>query len=181
MFKKIFIFILGLLSFFLINKNVSALTFDLIPPDGNLERGQEINFTINVDTEGKSYSTAQIGMTYDAQYLQYVSVSAGNTFSTISAETAGDGKLIISGSNSSAYSGSDTFAYVTFKLIASSPGSTQLCVLFNPQNTPTPNPSLPPPTSLPKTGNITQVYKGALIGLFFLSLASAGLFFFKNI
>lgn len=181
MLKKVSVFVLILLSFFLINKSVFAITFDLIPPDGNLERGQEIQFTINVDTEGKSYSTTQIGMTYDTQYLQYISISAGNTFSTISAETAGDGKLIISGSNNSPYSGTGTFAYVTFKLIATAPGSTQLCVLFNPENTPTPQPTTPQPTSLPKTGNINQVYKNALIGLFFIAIASTGLFFFKNI
>lgn len=178
MLRKIIIFLLVFFAgsvFFI--KPIQAITFDLIPPDGELQRGQEIKFTINVDTEGKSYNNTKIGMTYDTQYLEYVSVSSGDTFSTVSAESAGEGKLIVTGSTNSSYSGSGIFAYVTFKLIAQSPGSTQLCVLFNPQNTPT----IPPPTALPTTGSVNNVYKGVLVGLAFLIIAGSGLFFFKNI
>lgn len=180
--KKILLTVLLIISYFLSAGSIQAITFDLIAPSGQLERGQEVKFTINIDTEGKSYSSTQIGMTYDTQYLEYISVSAGNTFTTVSANPQEGGKLIISGSSSSGYSGSGVFAYVTFKLIASSPGSTELCVLFNPDVTPTPKPTSPPaPTALLTSGNINGVARGLTFGLIFLILAGSGFLVFRNL
>lgn len=181
MLKKITYFLIIFFGYFLLAKNSFALTFDLIAPTEQLQRGQEVKFTINIDTEGKSYASVQIGITYDTQYLEFISVSPGDTFSTISSEPAGDGKLIIKGSTESSYSGSGVFAYVTFKLIASSPGSTQLCALFNPENTPTPKPTSHPPSVLPTSGDTNGVNKGVFVGLLFLILAGSGLVVFKNI
>lgn len=184
MLKKTIYFLIIFLGYFLLAKSSFALTFDLIAPTEQLQRGQEVKFTININTEGKSYSQTQIGMTYDTQYLEYISVSAGDTFSTVSAEPAGDGKLIIKGTNNSAYSGSGVFAYVNFKLIASSPGSTEICALFNPDTTPTPNPTSPtspPPSALPTSGNTNSANKAIFIGLLFLALAGSGFLIFKNI
>ena len=174
-----------------------ATTFDLIAPSGPLERGQEIKFTINIDTEGKSLSSTSIGMTYDTQYLEYISVSPGNTFTTVSASLQDGGKLIINGSSTAPYSGSGVYAYVTFKLIATQSGSTQLCVLFNPTTpTSTPGPTSPPgptvtpggptspptvPTSLPKTGETQPMTKGIVLATFFFILATGGFLIFKKI
>lgn len=178
--RKFFLNFLFIIGFFVLTKSSYALTFDLIPPSGQLERGQEIKFTINVDTEGKSYQTTQIGMKYETQYLEYISVSSGNTFSTISANEIEKGKLIISGTSNTPYSGSGVFAYVTFKIIANDSGSTQLCVLFNPETTPTIAPTSPPrPTALPTSGvlnNKNQVF----LGLTFLTVAATGFFFLKG-
>lgn len=127
-------------------------TFTLTAPSGTLQQGQNVTFTIGIDTGGDSLSSTSVGMTYDTQYLQYVSTSPGNTFTTVSADVAGTGKLILTGSSGTAFTGTGTFAYVTFKLIATGPGSTQLCTLFNPAS-PTPTPgatSTPGPT--PTTG-----------------------------
>lgn len=189
--KKILTFLFVFLSYSLLAGKVSALTFDLIAPSGQLQSGQEVKFTINIDTEGKSYSSTQIGMTHDTQYLEYVSTSVGNTFTTVSANPESSGRLIISGSSTSGYSGSGTFAYVTFKIIASAPGSTQLCTLFNPEVTPTPGPtSTPapgstatpiPPTALPTSGDINGVGRGLALGLIFLVLAGSGFFVFRNL
>ena len=163
--KRFFIIFIFLLTIFIVPNSVSAITFDLIAPSGQLQRGQDIKFTINVDTEGKSSTSTRIGMTYDTKYLEYISVSAGNTFATISG-----------------CSGSGAFAYVTFKLIATAPGSTQLCALFNPaESTPTPIATSPPlPTALPTSGvngNFVQI----AFGLIFLILAGTGLIVFKNL
>lgn len=179
---------------FLVPTSVDALTFDLIAPSGQLQSGQEVKFTINIDTEGKSYSSTQIGMTYDTQYLEYVSTTVGNTFTTVSANQEGEGRLIISGSSTSGYSGSGTFAYVTFKIIATAPGSTQLCALFNPEVTPTPAPGEPtatpapgstatpvPPTALPTSGDVNGVGRGLALGMIFLVLAGGGFFVFRNL
>lgn len=179
--KQAFSFFITFFVFLLLAKNSFAVTFDLIAPDGELTRGQDIKFTINIDTEGKSYTSTSIGMTYDTQYLEYVSVAAGNTFTTVSANPQGTGKLVISGSSTSGYTGAGTFAYVTFKLIAASAGSTELCALYNPETpTSTPQPSTAAPTALPTSGlggNATQI----ALGLIFLALAGTGFVIFKKL
>jgi len=180
---------------FLIPLSVSAITFDLIAPSGELIRGQEVKFTININTEGKSLSSTSIGMTYETQYLEYISTLPGNTFTTVSTDVQDGGRLIISGSSASPYSGSGTYAYVTYKLIATGPGATQLCALFNPSVSPTPTlmPTSPPgqptytpyplqPTATPpRPGSINQTTKGAILGVIFLVVATGGMIVFKKI
>lgn len=163
--------------------SVFATTYDLIAPSGTLTRGQNLQFTVNINTEGSSLSSATIGMSYDTTALQYVSAAPGNTFTTVSATDQGGGKLLVTGSSTTPYSGSGAFAYVTFKLIATSAGSTQLCALFNPSTptaTPAPQATAPPaPTSLPKSGDGQSVAKGvALASLFFA--AAGGFIVFKK-
>lgn len=190
--KKILIIALLILSVLIVPDSVLATTFDLIAPSGQLIRGQEVKFTINIDTEGKSISSTSIGMTYETQYLEYISTVAGNTFTTVSADVQGSGKLIISGSSAAPYSGSGTYAYVTFKLIATGPGSTQLCALFNP-STPTAIPTTPPnqppnqptstpvvPTALPKSGETEPVFQVAIVAILFFIAAAGGFFVFKK-
>jgi len=187
---------LSLLAFlFLIIIPVNALTFDLIAPSGELQRGQDVVFTINIDTEGKSLTSTSIGMTYQTNDLEYVSTVPGNTFTTITTDAQEGGKLIISGSSTDGYSGLGSYAVVTFKLIATAPGSSQLCALFNPATspTPTPNPSSPPvptslaptsppaPTSLPRTGSFVETIKNTSLGLVFFGFAAVGFLVFKKI
>jgi hypothetical protein len=191
--KLLVITFLFLLSLVFIPSSVLATTFDLIAPSGQLTSGQEIKFTINIDTEGKSLSSTSIGMTYDTVYLQYVSTSTGNTFTTVSSTTQNGGKLIINGSSTSPYSGSGAYAYVTFKLIATQAGSTQLCTLYNPvESTPTStpgptsapgSPTTPPaaPTALPNTGGSEPTKKGVVLAAFFFILATGGFLIFKKI
>ena len=157
-----------------------ALTFDLVAPSGELTRGQDVKFTVNINTEGKSLSSTTIGMTYETQYLEYVSTVPGNSFTTVSADVQGDGKLVLTGSSTAPFSGTGTFAYVTFKLIATGPGSTELCALYNPQ-TPTVAPTSPPvPTSLPKTGESQSTVRGAILASLFFVAAGVSLFVFKK-
>ena len=166
-----------------------ALTFDLVAPSGELTRGQDVKFTVNINTEGKSLSTTRIGMTYETQYLEFVSVSPGDTFTTVSADVQGDGKFIITGTSTTPYSGSGVFAYVTYKLIATGPGSTKLCALYNPE-TPTPTsgpsptpggPTSPPaPTALPNTGQGDSTVQGAILASLFFVAAGVSLFVFKK-
>jgi len=204
----IIIFVFSVL--FLTPFSVSAITFDLIAPSGELQRGQEVKFTININTEGRSLSSTSIGMTYETQYLEYVSTLPGNTFTTVSTDVQDGGRLIISGSSTSPYSGSGTYAYVTYKLIATGPGSTELCALFNPSVSPTPTltptgrpqptytpyppqPTSPPgqptytpyppqPTAAPpRPGSINQTTKGIFLGLTFLLVATGGAIVLKKI
>ncbi len=179
--KLLLMFLFSLLIVVSIPSSVEATTFDLIAPSGQLTRGQEVKFTINIDTEGKSLSTTSIGMTYQTQYLEYVSVLPGNTFTTVSTDVQDGGKLIITGSSAAPYSGAGTYAYVTFKLIATGPGSTQLCALFNPSSsTPTPQPTLPAPTALPRTGETNSVTRGTILATLFFVVAAGISFAFKK-
>lgn len=181
--KKILITILLVLGVLIVPDSVLATTFDLIAPSSDqLVRGQNVKFTVNIDTGGQSLSSTSIGMTYETQYLEYVSTIPGNTFTTVSTDVQGSGKLVISGSSTTPYSGSGTYAYVTYKLIATAPGSTQLCALFNPSSsTPTPVLTSPPvPTALPKSGEIKSVSQGIILAAFFLIMAAGGFFVLKK-
>lgn len=186
--KKIFAVLLCVFSFVFYTSSVNALTYDLIAPDGELVRGQDVKFTVNVNTEGNSLSSASIGMTYETQYLEYVSVAPGDSFTTVSADVQAGGKLILTASSTSPYSGSGVFAYVTFKLIATGAGSTQICALFNPDTPPTVAPTTPPnqptsppaPTALPKTGESSSTVQGAVLASIFFMAAGISLFVFKK-
>lgn len=173
--------------------SVLATSFDLIAPSGQLARGQEVKFTININTDGKSLSSTAIGMTYETQYLEYISTAPGNTFTTVSTDVQNGGKLVITGSSATPYSGSGVFAYVTFKIIATSSGSTQLCTLYNPAtptstpgpssapvSSPTPGQNIPAPTSLPKTGETKSASQGIILASFFFVVAGIGFFVFKK-
>src|SRR4051812_18910244 len=98
---------IGLLTVLLLPKKALALTYDLIPPTGTLTRGQNVQFIIDVDTEGSSVTTATVGMTFNTQYLSYVSANQGDTLpEKFSAQVTSAGTLLISGENSAGYSGS---------------------------------------------------------------------------
>lgn len=120
-----------------------AVKFDLVAPSGTLTRGQDVTFTINIDTQGASVTTITTGMTYDTQYLQYESAAAGAAMSALTVDTSqGTGKLVFNGSNPAGFTGSGVYATVTFKLIAQSSGETELCTLWQPTTTPTTAPAV---------------------------------------
>ncbi len=171
---------------------VYALTFGLIGPTEQLVRGQEVTFTITVDTKGESLSTARIGLQYETQYLEFLNAIPGDTFTSISVEEIEPGKLVLTGTSTTPFNGEGVFSYVKFKLIADSPGTSQLCSLFNPDSvetsptpTTTPTPTTPPPqaqtTSIPtptallKSGSTSLQEKAFTIGVVLLTLPLAGL------
>ncbi|NCO88916.1 hypothetical protein GW881_03295, partial [Candidatus Roizmanbacteria bacterium] len=71
-----------------------AIKYDLIPPSGELTRGQQIQFTINIDSEGTSIATTQIGMTYETTVLEYVSTVPGDAMGTVSVSQLESGKIL---------------------------------------------------------------------------------------
>lgn len=183
--KQFAFFLVGIFAFLFFSAvPVRALTFDLLAPTGQLQRGQDVQFTINIDTEGASLASTQIGMTHKSDVIEYVSVSPGTTFTTVTADVQGDGKIVFTGTKAGGYSGSGTFAIVTYKIIATEPGSTQLCALYNPASTPTPPPNAtaaPIPTALPTTGYFDKTAKGAILGSVFFIVSAVGFFVFKKI
>lgn len=154
--KKILVFIFILAGYFflfpkLFFSSALAVKYSLAQPGGPYTRGQEIRFTINVDTQGATIKTGTIGMTYETQYLEYVSTTPGAAMTSVSSSQLGGGQLLFSGENSAGFTGQGVFAYVNFKLIAQAPGQTSLCVLWAPSPSPTvtPGPTSPPGTPLP--------------------------------
>jgi hypothetical protein len=118
-----------------------AVRFELVPPTGDLSRGQDVTFTLNIDTEGESVTTMQTGMTYNTSFLEYVSAAAGSAMDSISVDSSlGGGKLILNGTKAGGFTGTGVYATVVLKIIAASPGSTELCTLWVPELTPTPAP-----------------------------------------
>lgn len=185
--------LLFMMILFISVKVVSATSFDLIPPTGELQRGQDITFTINIDTEGAALNAIESGLTYDSQLLQYVSVTAGAAMNTVVADTAtyGTGKVLFSGTNTTGFNGTGVFATVVFKIIAQSSGSTEICTLWLPTPTPTPGPTsiaptntpiptLPPqPTALPQTG-ITDSRNTIIVIAFAFIAAAGGVFYLSR-
>jgi hypothetical protein len=136
-----FLVIIPLLTFaslFLFTKGAMAINYELVPPSGQLTRGQAVKFTLNIDTQSTPLTTAVIGLEYDPQYLQYNGVDVGSTFSSVTGQASGNNRVILTGTNATAYNGTGVFAYANFTLIATSAGETQLCALWNPDTNPTP-------------------------------------------
>jgi len=192
--KKISLLLFILFGYFfllpkLFSAPVLAVKYSLVAPSGTLTRGQTIRFTINIDTQGATVTSGQIGMTYETQYLQYVSVTPGSAATSVSASQMGDGKIVFSGSNTSGFSGQGIFAYVDFTLIAQSSGSTELCVLWAPSVTPTPTtaptgiaPTSPPAvTALPTTGVTAKGTIYTALGIGFLTVFGIIYFLDKRI
>ncbi len=71
--RHLFSFFVFTALLFAFSKQTFAATFDLIAPSGTLTRGQDVVFTINLDSQGASITSIQTGLTYDTQYLQYKS------------------------------------------------------------------------------------------------------------
>lgn len=121
----------------------AAVSFELVPPTGSLSRGQQVTFTINIDTGGAAVTTIQSGLTYVITALQYVSSAPGAAMDSVQVDTTlGNGKLLFTGTKAAGFTGKDVFATVVFQIIAAQSGSTELCTLWQPQTTSTPTPSL---------------------------------------
>ena len=183
-YNTIFCLILTLIVF---SPSVFAIKYDLILPSGELTRGQQIQFTINIDSEGTSITTTQIGMTYETTALEYVSTVPGDAMGTVSVSQLETGKILFSGTNPGGFSGAGTFAYVNFKIIAAASGETQLCVLWAPQTNPTTPPSqptsapdAPQPTALPRTGEIKNQIGYITGSLLFGLIGLGGIMYLNN-
>lgn len=133
--------------------SVKAITYDLIAPQGQLRRGDQVQFSIYINTEGTTVTTGEIGMTYETQYLEYLNVIPGPAMDSVVATAQNTGSFLITGTNTAGFNGNDVFANLNFKLIADAPGSATLCALWaplsptqNPTRSPT-NPLTPQPTN----------------------------------
>lgn len=197
--KIITIFSLLFFALLLFSTSVKAeLTYDLIAPTGTLKRGDTARFQVNIDTDDQTITSSSVGMTYDTNYIDFKSITAGNAMTSVSKTDTETGKFLMNGSNNAGFKGFGVFAYVDFQITADAPGSTELCSLWGPTpTTPPPNPTSPPnatsppnptspqPTELPRAGSSTQADLFAVVGfsLFFLAVGTrlfANAFLFKQ-
>lgn len=187
LFKTFFLLLVFFSLGFCWPKPVGAAQFDLLAPNENLTMGQNVLFTVTIDTQSRTLTSIQVGLTYDTKYLQFIDVTPGNTFSTITYTTPDTGKVLLTASHSTGVTGTGTFAYVKFKIIAAAPGATELCVLYNPA-TPTTQPatqpttppvqttSAPNPTALPKSGETKIANSFLILGSIFLLITFSGFY-----
>ncbi|NTU47171.1 hypothetical protein HGA88_06100 [Candidatus Roizmanbacteria bacterium] len=166
-------------------QSVHAVKYDLVVPTDELVHGQNVQFTINVDTEGTSLTNLQIGLSYDKSVLQYVSITPGESISagSVSVSETEAGKLVITGTHPTGFSGSGAFAVVTFQIIADAAGKTEICALYAPATTPTTAASTTTPTtvaSLPRSGSSVGLGVFSMIGGFFLFTSFFLFAFAKN-
>lgn len=136
--------------------SVLAVKYTLTAPSGVLNRGDNVQFTVNIDAQGATLTSGSTEISYKTQFLQYVSTTNGNFFSSATGTDTGN-TVKLTGSTSTGKTGTGTFAVITFKLIASAPGETELCSIITPSPTqvpsgqPTSTPtSIPVATSTPK-------------------------------
>lgn len=167
--KKLLGFLLLLTVFCTVVSSAQAVSYSLFPPTNALTQGGQAQFVITIDSQGQSVSNGQVGLTYDTSVLQYQSTSPGASMSSVEVSQIGTGTLLLNGANGSGFSGTGDFATVTFTIIATSSGSTQLCALFTPSGTPVPTtPAGVVPTSLPQTGSVSYTQSIALAGVVLL-------------
>lgn len=189
--KKFVVFILVTLVFLTSLKTdvMAGTKFTLnapTAPAGGFKSGDILKFTINVDTQGESVTSTQVGISYQSEFLQYQNLEKGNTFDSVTSQPDGTDKLILKGTSSAGFKGTGVYTYVNLKIIATSPGSAQLCSLYNPATSPTPTTgyvSSPTPTTpysvspaptnapqnLPQTGSFDYLGPLGLAGIIMIS------------
>ena len=119
--------------------------------------------------------------------LIFVFFMLSKTFSTITVTPQDGGKILLTASDTNGFTGQGVFAYLNFNLIATAPGSTQICTLWAPTPTPTvtgatpvPTRAAPTPTALPQTGNEGQMKTAGVLGIFLATIAGGALIFMKK-
>lgn len=139
------LFFLILTTFFIaFPAKTQAISMTIDAPTEQLVRGEEYDFVVTIDTFNTAIATTQGRVTYETQYLQFVSLTNGNFFQSTTYTEESSGTIILTGTNSTAKTGSGTFAIIRFKLIATAAGSTTLCAIVPITPTGTPAPSAPP-------------------------------------
>lgn len=162
------IIFLSLFFLFFTAKNAFAVTLSVEAPQDVLTQGQTFDFKVNIDTKGTSISKENILFTYDKQYVQFDGVvEAGDFFDNVAFAKKTEGEVIIVADSQAAKSGSGLVAVVKLKIIATAPGSAQLCAATTMSITPTK--SLPTPTNY-KSPTSIPVKKPPVTGSFENSL-----------
>ena len=178
--KKFFlVFIWVFLSgFFFPSKVLGKVDFSIEVPQEQLVRGEVFDWKVNITVEGETVTREEFYFTYDANSLELQEFLAGDFFNDVSYTEVEKGKLYVVGTSNTPKSGSGLVAVAKMKIIASEPGSAQLCAVLRITPTPTQPPTTPIPTTSiptsppPRSGNFRNFLNYAFLGTIFLALAT---------
>ena len=105
---------------FFLAQPAQAATLSLSPTTKNVNLNEQFTLTVTLDTEGVETDGADVLLTYNSTYLSLVSASLGSLYDTaVTNNTTTAGKVTLSAvaSSGTTYTGSGTFATLTFKPI----------------------------------------------------------------
>ncbi len=152
---------------------LAAPSYSLVAPSTGIARGQNVQFTIRIDTAGESVTNTTAGLRYDTKYLKYVGVQAGEAATSVTGTESTTGEIILTGTSNN-FSGEGAYAHVTFTIVADAPGGTQICSVFTPSNGPSSGASTTGsaqsrPTTLPQSGAAETTLLAVVAATFALS------------
>lgn len=177
--KKTFLFFIWIILSLLVFPSFvfGKVDFSLELPQEQLVRGQVFDWKVNITVEDETVTKEEFYFTYDANLLERQEFLAGDFFENVSYTEVEKGKLYVVGESNTPKSGSGLVAVARMKIIASEPGSAQLCAVLritpSPTQSPTSPSATPVPTSPPpRPGNFRNFLNYAFLGTLFLALAT---------
>lgn len=99
---------------------INAATLSLSPAEKSISVNNQFTVNVLLDTEGANTDGTDAIITYNSTYLSVVSAALGDLYDTdVTTNTTTAGKITLSAiaSTGSTFSGSGTFATITFKAI----------------------------------------------------------------
>lgn len=175
--RKIFCSIFTLLFFILFSNPSYAVDLSVEAPSETLVRGSTFDFKIYIDTKGTSIAKQSMIFSYDKAAVEFADVvEAGDFFDSVGYQPD-TGKILIVGESTKAKSGTGLIATVKMRIIAQAAGSTQLCSVV-PLDV-TPSPTIGPTNKIsptkqpvaPRSGSMTNMVGGTVLGLFLMMMS----------
>lgn len=157
----------------------AAPSYSLVAPSTGITRGQNVQFTIRIDTAGESVTNTTAGLRYDTKYLKYVGVQAGEAATSVTGTESTTGEIILNGTSNN-FSGEGAYAHVTFTIVADAPGGTQICSVFTPSNSPSSNASTTSTQSRPSTLPQSGAAETTLLAMIAATFAISGGFLLRR-
>jgi len=133
--KRFLLFIIFCLLFFISSTQALAQTFSLSPATASKSANLEFDVLLNIDTNGKKVTAADVKLTFDPLILQVVKITEG-TFFTDNSSNIYSGTLYVGGSFATlgqTATGSGLLATITLK--GKSSGVSQLKFVCSTQST----------------------------------------------
>lgn len=140
MLKKITALILAVLFFGISPAYAYAATLSITPSTGQINKGCDVTFTIEMDTQGAQTDGTDVILSYDPakMTIAQTDITNGKIYADYPGNSvdAAAGKVSISGiaQVSEAFSGKGTFATLKFKVLSSASGNATLKFDFDPNN-----------------------------------------------
>lgn len=140
MYRKLTAFLIATVFFGLSPASAYAATLSIAPATGQINKGCDVTFTIELDTQGSQTDGTDVILSYDPAKMTIAQTDITN--GKIYADYPGNsvdataGKISVSGiaQVSQAFSGKGTFATLKFKVASAATGNAGLKFDFDPSN-----------------------------------------------